>query len=185
MLKTYSDWKFWLSAALFVLMVMILITDFSDSEGLGGWGVPLEGKSISNTQQYGVKAALMAMLTAGTLLVAMLPGGNSRYDRWVGFISRALSAAMAMATGWYWLLNAAGGDPRPYIAALVPMALVSALAIANYMAFSYVREVDRQYEDGQHSRTTIHWGAILVSLGLVVLILGGFFLLAWLPPRIF
>lgn len=188
MFKTYSDWKLWLSLTLFLLMAAVLITNFSDIEGLGGWGAPLEGKGISDTQEYGVKAALLAMLTAGMLLVALLPSGNGRRDRRITFISRGFSALMAMATGWFWLLNSTDGDPRPYLIALIPMALTYAAVLAMLTALSYAQYVDSQ-EDSTHEtqrwRTKFNGGVFLISLGVV---LGAgliFFLIVWLPPRIF
>ena len=186
--RGYSAWKWWLSLTLFLLMAAILITDFSDIGGLGGWGVPLEDQGLSDTQEYGVKAALLAMLTAGMLLVALFPSDDTRQAKRIDILSRIASAVMAMATGWFWLLNATEGDPRPYLVALIPMALTYSVVLAMYMALSYVQYVDSRPDslhETQRWRTKLHWSVFLAALGVVLL--GGVvvFLLIWLPPRIF
>ena len=55
------------------------------------------------------------------------------------------TGALALAmTGFYWLLNATGGRPGPYLVAYVPTVIVYGFVMAMFIIFRYMHDLDEK-----------------------------------------
>ena len=69
-------------------------------------------------------------------------------------------------TGWYWLLNATGGRPEPYLIAYVPTVVVYVCVMAIFITFHYVHDLEQTRGEGKAVLSL----NILVPIALVSLV---------------
>ena len=179
MFKSRTAWKLTLSMAVTVVMLATLATDFDDLV-FPGWDTPFKRIDAPPAQQYGAKAAVLAVACASFLFVALIPSGDGRRSRLIELLVRALSAVSALTAGWFWLLGETGGRPGPYLIAFVPMTVMLTISMGFGVYLSYVSKVDRERE---HSK--IDWGLVIVGIGILLLCAAVIWVMVWLPKWLF
>lgn len=171
-------WKIVLTHVVLALAFATIVTDFDDL--VFGWDTQPSDVSLSVTEERGVKAAVLAMCAAASLFTSLIPMGSGRRGKRVQLYTQIVGGFSALAAGWYWLLSEAGGHTSSYLLALVPMTVVlgAVMAISSYLR--WVGDRDDQQEEPR-----LRWFDILGMIGLLLLIAVIFYLMLWLPSRIF
>lgn len=149
-----------------------------------GWQIPLERSDITPDQLYGAKAATLAVLGAVSLFLALVSNPLSKPALRVDFFIGVTTAVSALAAGWFWLLGETGGNPVPFLIALVPSLAYMGMLLAIVELFRVAIRMDsRAIRERVAARPEPKF--ILATVGLLAVITGVVYLLIWLPLRIF
>lgn len=177
MFRSPVTWKLLLANTVFTIVLAIVVVDFNDLIN-PEWSLFQDTDLPTQTEIYGAKAALLAMAAATTLFVGLIPAGSNggrTVNVWVGLVG----GLAAGATGWFWLLNATEGEPRPYLVAIVPSIAIymTAVVLGVVMRYANIKDTRQIRETG---RATLTLGSIvlgLVTIFAFALIFGLIFLL--------
>ena len=111
-----SNLKFLLGLLVLMIAITTVAIDFRDVSP--DWD--LFSESPSSVESYGAKAAILALLGAAAVFIGFIPSGSSGMAKGADILVRLTGALMLAMTGLFWLLNATGGRPGPYLFCLRP-----------------------------------------------------------------
>ena len=87
---------------------------------------------------YGVKAALLALAAAATLLIDILPRNEGRNGTLATFFTRFGGAMLAFLASWNWILSETGGDPFPFLWPAIVMIIVLLMGLTVGMVVTLI-----------------------------------------------
>ena len=169
---------------LLTMIVMGLVgatiaTDFDDLV-ISGWDIPLKTIGFSSSQEWGVKAAVLAMCAAAALFVSLIPREDSKRGRIAHLSAQATGGISALGAGWYWLISEAGNSTGPYLFALAPMFVILGMSMAVSMYISWVGVRDDRQEEPR-----LRWLDLGGFVLLLIAISAVFYLMWRLPSFLF
>ena len=129
-------WKF---VALVVVIMMMI----------GVWSTGYFEVADESVSEHGVKAAVLAIATATMVFVSMIGRGartRQGIDPWIQLVSGGL----ALLTGWYWLLAETGGNPWPFLSAVLPFAVVLTIIAVFNLCFAVLYRSEGEYIQQRH-----------------------------------
>ncbi len=147
---------------------------------IDGWNLPLKESGLQYDQIYGAKAATLAVLSAMSLFVALIP----HHPQNVGVIDRlagVTSAGAGLFAGWFWLLGETLGNPVPFLIAIVPATFYVSIGMLCSFAARRAVDIDRQ----QRPPRRVNWRFQAQFIAAVATLIGYSYLLIWLPSQLF
>ena len=148
-----------------------------------GWEIPLERSDIISSQLYGAKAATLAILGAVALLSGLVFSSPNEPAR-INFSTSIIIVAATLAAGWFWLLGETDGNPVPFLIALVPAIVWMAGLVAVMELVRIAERMDRRkIEESGASRLDPLF--MLATVGFFAAGAGVFYMMNWLPSRLF
>ena len=125
------------------------------------WNVLLNSIRPTLSQQYGAKAAVLAIVGAGIVFVGLIPGRNNKLSKMIDLFVKIAGPVSVMVVGWFWLLGETDGRPGPYLVAFIPIVGTLVVAILVLFPFNFshrpsqynrVKPAKKQVRIGVHSR---------------------------------
>ena len=165
------DLKWYFTVVVFALALAVIFNDFDEFVSPSWLGLP-EDFDPPSGPLHGVKADLLAMCAGAMLFVSMIPIGSSRSSKLVDKIAQSLGGFLALGTGWYWLLSESDGDPRRYLIAYLPMAVLMTIAFTVNVLVGSASVSQEQREQSEPSwRLTILFGiGLMVAVAVITLV---------------
>ena len=146
-----------------------------------GWEIPLERSGMTSDQLYGAKAAALAILGAASLFLAF---AANRPTLRIDFLVSVTTVTAAFAAGWFWLLGETGGNPVPFLIALVPAIAWIATLLAIMEVLGMARRSDER-KIRERGVSKLDWRMALLTVVFFAVLAGLVYLMGWLPSRVF
>ena len=183
MLRDRLLWKF-LFLQLFVAMFLGVLAVDLENPTEPAWNVLLNSIRPTLSQQYGAKAAVLAIVGAGIVFVGLIPGRSNKLSKTIDLVVKIAGSFSVMVIGWFWLLGETDGRPGPYLVAFIPT--VGTLMVVMLVLFPFNLPSSKSIQQGETGKeTSSDLGPFVFGIVAILLGIAFFYALIFVPRWLF